>query len=153
MPWIANVGGLGLLPLAPGTWGAAAGTLLLYPFVGCTGATMWPFLLPMTIVGTIGGAYIAHALEPTWGEDPKQFVFDELVGVWVAMLFVPVYATTLVASFVLFRVFDIWKPLGIRSFERYGRGWGVMLDDVAAGVAANVCLHIGLLLFDFIMVH
>ena len=88
------------------------------------------------------GAIVAKRLEPHWGEDPKQYVMDEFVGVWIAILGHTINWQYLLASFVLFRVFDIWKPLGIRRFERIGNGWGVMLDDVAAGIAANAVLWI-----------
>jgi phosphatidylglycerophosphatase A len=140
IPWIGSVGGLGWLPLAPGTWGAAAGTLALLPWWGASGSTLGPYLLTLTVFLTAWGAHIAHMLEPTWGEDPKQFVLDEWVGVWVAMLWWPIDALHLCAAFVFFRIFDIWKPLGIRRLEDVPRGWGVMLDDVAAGVLAWVAV-------------
>jgi phosphatidylglycerophosphatase A len=74
---------------------------------------------------------------------------DEFVGVWIAILGHTINWQYLLASFVLFRIFDIWKPLGIRRFERIGNGWGVMLDDVAAGIAANFTL-IGIQYFGII---
>ncbi len=132
--------GAGLLPVAPGTWGAAAGALLLLPFLGKTGAEMLPGLAAASLFFTWLGAKAAHDLAPTWGEDPKPFVLDEVVGMWLAMLFHPVDWPHLAAGFILFRIVDIWKPLGIRRLEAVPRGWGVMLDDVAAGLAANVFL-------------
>lgn len=147
--WAGSVCGAGFLPLAPGTWGAAAGTLVLLPFLGWSGAQMLPWLAAATLVATWLGAVAAHQLEPEWGEDPKQFVLDEVVGLWVALLGHAVTGPHLLAAFVLFRVFDIWKPLGIRRFERVPNGWGVMLDDVAAGVAANAVIWGALYLFSF----
>ena len=132
--------GAGFLPVAPGTWGALAGAVLLLPFFGKTGPEMLPGLGLASLFFTWLGARAAHDLEPEWGEDPKQFVIDEVVGLWVAMLFHPVDWLHLAVAFALFRVFDIWKPLGIRRLEAVPKGWGVMLDDVAAGVAANVFL-------------
>jgi phosphatidylglycerophosphatase A len=137
----ATVGGVGRLPIAPGTWGAAVGTLCLVPFMG----TNHQFLLHIVIFAssvflTWLGAKVAHDLEPEWGEDPKQYVMDEFVGVWIAIIghaFTPIH---LFLSFLLFRIFDIWKPFGIRKLENVPNGWGVMLDDVAAGVAANITL-------------
>ena len=87
----------------------------------------------------------AQKLEPEWGHDPSRITVDELVGVWVAMLGVPVNWLNLLLAFGLFRLFDIWKPLGIRKLEKLPGGWGVMVDDVAAGVAAGVCLHVWLM--------
>jgi phosphatidylglycerophosphatase A len=138
---VATVGGVGLLPLAPGTWGAAVGVLLLLPFTNAEQGHLLALLL-MLLCGLLTwcGAKVAHALADEWGEDPKAFVFDELVGVWVALIGHTLTWGNLLLGFVLFRIFDIAKPFGIRKFERYGQGWGVMLDDVAAGVAANFAL-------------
>ena len=136
--WAGSVGGVGFLPLAPGTWGAAAGVLVLLPFLGCTGGQMLPGLLAATLAATFIGVKAARDLAPDWGEDPKPFVLDEVAGLWVAMLGHAVDVPHLLAAFVLFRIFDIWKPLGIRRLEAVPKGWGVMLDDLAAGVAANL---------------
>ncbi|MEO6038544.1 MAG: phosphatidylglycerophosphatase A, partial [Saprospiraceae bacterium] len=68
-------------------------------------------------------------------------------GVWIAMLGFAVDAWHLLAAFLLFRFFDIAKPLGIRRLERLENGWGVMLDDVAAGLAANLVLWVLQLFF------
>jgi phosphatidylglycerophosphatase A len=141
---LATVGGAGWLPLAPGTWGAAVGVLCLLPWFGRDGWSALPYLSVGTIVLTWVGAKVAHVLSPEWGEDPKQFVLDEFVGVWVALLGHALTGTNVVAAFVLFRVFDIFKPLGIRRLERVPNGWGVMLDDVGAGIVANLVLWLGL---------
>jgi phosphatidylglycerophosphatase A len=86
-------------------------------------------------------------LEPEWGHDPQKIVIDEIIGFWIAMIAVPYTAWTLFAGFVLFRIFDIWKPLGIRKMEKFKGGWGVMLDDVLAGIYANIVLQV--LIFFF----
>jgi phosphatidylglycerophosphatase A len=138
--WVGSVGGAGFLPVAPGTWGAAAGVVLLLPFLSCSGSQMLPGLAVATLLATFVGARAAHDLAPDWGEDPKPFVLDEVAGLWVAMLGWPITWPYLLAAFLLFRIFDIWKPLGIRRLEAVPNGWGVMLDDLAAGVASNVCI-------------
>ena len=137
---IATVGGAGLLPVAPGTWGAAVGVLALLPFLGKNGPEILPMLLAVTTALTWFGAAAARKLEPEWGDDPKQFVLDEFVGMWVSLLGHTLTGTNLWLGFVLFRAFDIWKPLGIRRLENVPHGWGVMLDDVGAGLLANVLL-------------
>lgn len=104
----------------------------------------WPqahWLLVAILVFLLLGVVAAQKLEPEWGHDPSRIVVDELVGVWVAMLGVPVNWLNLLLAFGLFRLFDIWKPMGIRKLEKLSGGWGVMMDDVAAGVVAAVCLH------------
>lgn len=137
---IATVGGAGLLPLAPGTWGAAVGALVLLPFLGKSGLEILPVLLVSTAALTWLGAAVARKLEPEWGDDPKQFVLDEFVGVWVSLLGHALTGANVLLAFVLFRIFDIWKPLGIRRLENFSGGWGVMLDDVGAGLFANILL-------------
>lgn len=138
----ASVGGVGFLPLAPGTWGAAVGALALLPLQSMAAFPLSFILIISTLTLTWLGAKVAHKLEPEWGEDPKQYVMDEFVGVWVAMIGHSLSPISILLGFILFRVFDIAKPLGIRRFERVPKGWGVMLDDVAAGVYANVALWI-----------
>lgn len=135
-----TVGGVGLLPLAPGTWGAAVGVLCLIPLSNQSENTYFLPLFIGSIIITWTGAFAAKKLEHLWGEDPKQCVIDEFVGVWVAILGHTLSWQNLLAAFVLFRIFDIWKPLGIRRFEAIPNGWGVMLDDVAAGIVANAVL-------------
>ena len=138
--WLGMVGGVGFLPVAPGTWGAAAGILLLLPFLGVNPLLFLPFLLFITLILSYLGAIAARDLAPEWGEDPKSFVLDEVVGVWVAVMGHALDIPHLLAAFVLFRIFDIFKPFGIRRFEAVPNGWGVMLDDLAAGIVSNVVL-------------
>jgi phosphatidylglycerophosphatase A len=68
-------------------------------------------------------------------------VIDEMVGMWIAVLGLPVSWQYWLAAFLLFRFFDIFKPLGVRRLEKIEGGWGVMLDDVMAGVYTNVLLQ------------
>ncbi len=139
--------GAGWLPIAPGTWGSGLGLILMLPFWSWTGAALLPWLLGATLVALLVGVRAAANVYTEWGEDPRQFVLDEVVGMWIAMLGFAVDAWHLVAAFFLFRFFDIFKPLGIRRLERLENGWGVMLDDVAAGVAANLVLWAAQLFF------
>lgn len=82
------------------------------------------------------------ALEEEWGEDPSKVVIDETVGLWISMLFIPINTYTLILAFILFRFFDILKPLGIRKLDQLKNSWGVMLDDILAGVYANMVLQL-----------
>ena len=132
--------GAGWLPIAPGTWGTGVGLVLLLPYWGWSGAALAPWLLAASALALLIGVRAAALVEPEWGEDPPPFVLDEIVGVWVTLLGFPIDLWHLGAAFFLFRFFDIFKPLGIRRLERLPHGWGVMLDDVAAGIAANAVL-------------
>ena len=75
-----------------------------------------------------------------------KVVIDEMIGVWIALLGFALTPFNLIAAFILFRFFDIAKPLGIRQLENIKGGWGVMLDDVLAGVYANVVLQLWIIL-------
>ncbi len=101
----------------------------------------WGLLLA-TIIFTLLGVWSTNELESEWGKDPSKVVVDELIGVWIAVLWIPVETHWLILGFILFRFFDIAKPLGIRRLENIKGGWGVMLDDVGAGIYANIVLQI-----------
>ncbi len=140
--------GAGYAPLAPGTFGAlfAAGFVYLWQTLQPELSYYhWPLLI-VTILAFFLGAYCTDQLAEEWGKDPSKVVIDEAIGLWISILFVPVNTVYLVAGLILFRIFDIWKPLGIRKMENIKGGWGVMMDDVLAGVYANIILQIYLLL-------
>ncbi|EOR92864.1 Phosphatidylglycerophosphatase A [Arcticibacter svalbardensis MN12-7] len=90
------------------------------------------------------GWYTAEKMEPLWGKDNYRIVIDEIAGMYVTMLFVPLSFKTLVVGFLLFRLFDITKPFYIRRLEKLPGGLGVMMDDVLAGIYANLILQIAL---------
>lgn len=139
--------GSGYSPIAPGTAGALVGCgmlWLLHEFAPA-GAYL-PGLATLIVAFFFLGVKATDKLEPEWGHDPSRIVADEMVGVWIAMLGVPFSFFNLALAFVLFRIFDIWKPLGIRRMEKFPGGWGVMLDDVLAGIYALVGVH-GVLYF------
>ena len=86
-----------------------------------------------------------HAEALMGQKDDQRIVIDEWMGFLASVAFLPWTPYTLAAAFILFRLFDVWKPLGIRSLGRIPGGWGVVLDDLAAGVLANVALRLMLL--------
>ena len=93
----------------------------------------------LVVIFTLLGTWATARLMPYWGDDPSSVVIDEVVGVWVALLMASDWVTAVVAL-LLFRVFDILKPLGIRSLDRRRGAFWVMADDLLAGVYAAVCL-------------
>ena len=137
--------GLGLIPLDPGTFGSIGG--LAIGFI-IKQYTVQPnlYLVLLIVLFTLTGVYCSNKIIPEWGNDPSRIVIDEIVGMWISMLFLPTNIIVFVAAFVLFRLFDIYKPLFIRKFEAFPLGWGIMLDDVAAGCVANVVLQLVLVL-------
>lgn len=140
----ATVLGAGYSPFAPGTMGALVGILILIVvkwFSPELSSFTWGLLLA-TISFTLLGVWSTNELESEWGKDPSKVVVDELIGVWISLLWVPAETQWIILGFILFRVFDIFKPLGIRRLEKINGGWGVMLDDVGAGIYANIVLQI-----------
>ncbi|OLD77060.1 MAG: hypothetical protein AUI33_04460, partial [Ignavibacteria bacterium 13_1_40CM_2_61_4] len=105
-------------------------------------------VLVVTIIVTfLIGVYASAQMENDLGEDPPVVVIDEVVGMWISLLLLPKTVWAVSLSFLFFRAFDILKPPPARRLERYRHGWGVMLDDVAAAVYANVAARLVLLLF------
>jgi phosphatidylglycerophosphatase A len=138
--FLATVAYCGYFPIAPGTVGSAAG-LLVYWIVRSTGspAVEVAAIVAVFVAGTWAGTI---AEQHFGGTDPGQVVIDEVVGMLITLLFIPVGVSGAIAGFVLFRVFDILKPYPANRFERLHGGLGVMADDAMAGVYANVALRI-----------
>ena len=142
--WIATGFGSGFSPIAPGTAGALLATVLwgiaslLFSF-----DTVQFLTLACVILFTLLGIISSAAVEKIWGEDPSKVVIDEMVGVWIPLLAAPGgearwwYA---LGAFVLFRFFDIVKPLGVRRMERFKGGVGIMMDDILAGIYSFIIL-------------
>ena len=134
--------GSGFWPWGPGTAGALLATIawLGMACVFNTEAlllTTFVLILLFTCIGT----WAANKLEPYWGEDPSRVVIDEMVGVWVPLLCSPQGSLTYAAvSFVIFRFFDIVKPLGIRTLDRKHGGFWVMADDLLAGIYSLIII-------------
>lgn len=124
----------GYSPVVPGTVGSLVGVLLYaIPLF----QELLPFLL-ITIITFFIGVWMSGQLERRLGEDPQIVVIDEIVGMWISLLFVPRLIWAVALAFVLFRVFDTFKPFPARRVEVLKHGWGIMLDDVVAGVYANL---------------
>jgi phosphatidylglycerophosphatase A len=135
--WIATCAGLGYLPV-PGTFGAAVGLAIV---VAATRLSMPrtspPLLIALAAAAIFGvGVWAAGSAERFFGRtDPGQIVIDEVVGQMVTFVARPEAPWKwLLAGFVLFRIFDVVKPFPARRAEHLSGGWGVMTDDVIAGV-------------------
>lgn len=141
--------GLGYAPIAPGT----AGSLLAFPLWLWLGGIAMPVWLQAgwTLLLIAVGLLACAEGERAWGHDPGRVVIDEVAGQWVTLLIArPLGIWGLLAAFLLFRLFDIWKPGPVDKLQRLPGAWGVMMDDLLAGVFAGVLL-IGLrLLLPFL---
>lgn len=132
--------GIGYIGKGAGT-AAAAATCLVWYFVHPDGYNFLPALIA-TILITALGIWSGNIVETIWGKDHNRVVIDEVAGMCITLLWVPVTVTNVLIGLVLFRFFDILKPLFIRRLEDLPGGWGVMFDDILAGIYANVFLHI-----------
>ncbi len=135
--WLASIFGLGKAPVAPGT---VATLLAGVPCFLAAGRLSWQMQLAFSTVVFIIGWYVAGKTERELGRiDPGEVVIDELCGYLVAMTGHGVNFVSILSGFLLFRLFDIWKPWPIRSLEKkLPGGAGIMADDVLAGIYANV---------------
>jgi phosphatidylglycerophosphatase A len=131
---IATGGGLGLIPIAPGTFGALLGV------------AFWAALAPTGAVGSAAGCialaglaiWTSGAAQRALGEDDGRIVIDEVAGQLAALVWLPLRVDVALVGFLLFRLFDVWKPGPIRALESLPGGAGVVGDDLAAGLLANL---------------
>ena len=132
--------GSGLVPRAPGT----AGTVAAIPLYLVLQSLTWQVYLPLVAVLFLVGVPIcAHTARRLGVHDHPGIVWDEIVGYLVTMAFAPPGWMWVLAGFVLFRFFDVLKPWQIRWFDRrVGGGFGIMMDDLLAGIAAAAVLQI-----------
>jgi phosphatidylglycerophosphatase A len=135
--------GLGLSPILPGTIASAAATLL---FVSALRGLAGPLYAGLVLALFFVGVAVSKAAAAEIGRpDPGRIVIDEVCGQLVALAFLPAGWPPAGLAFALFRVFDIIKPWPIRRLERLPGGWGIMADDVGAGLAAAVLARLALL--------
>ncbi|MFT4204676.1 MAG: phosphatidylglycerophosphatase A [Chitinophagaceae bacterium] len=136
---IASVGGIGYIK-GGGTIAAAVWCIVWYclqvnnPNVS--------FQITTLLLITILGIWVANIVENDWGKDSSKVVIDEVAGVALTLVNSPVRWYYVLIGFTLFRFFDIAKPLGIRKMERLPKGWGVMMDDLLAGVYGLIILQL-----------
>lgn len=142
---IATFGYSGFFPFAPGTAGSAA-AIVLFAAVRASGSQA---VEAVTIAATLlGGAWAATRAERLLAaKDPGPVVVDEVLGMLVTLAFLPASPGVVLAGFFLFRIFDIIKPFPARRLESIPGGWGIMLDDLMAGLYAHAALRLMLMAF------
>jgi phosphatidylglycerophosphatase A len=127
----------GYLPKAPGTWGSAATAIILFFFW----PVEWYFQFPFIILFFVFGIWVGGRAEEYFGHDGRQIVIDEVAGQMTALFMAPKLIVPYVLGFLLFRLFDIVKPPPARYWESFRGGWGVMADDMGAGIYALLILQ------------
>jgi phosphatidylglycerophosphatase A len=141
---IATWFGCGYFPWGPGTVGSLAG-LLIYVFLHIwLHAGRWTLLLLTLLLTPLAIWAATRTARIVQKKDPGLVVVDEVLGQWVTLLGAASFGIkSVLAAFVLFRIFDIWKPWPVRQFETLPEGVGIVADDLAAGVYAALILYIG----------
>ena len=138
--------GAGFLPMAPGTMGTAVGVLI------CLAGYSLPWIFRLVFVFAICAIsiYVAGRAETLFGKkDDQRIVIDEIAGLQVTMLPVAITGLHLCTAFVLFRIFDIWKPYPVNRLQDLPGGWGVVADDLGAGIYSGLLLLILTMIFKF----
>ena len=136
---VATALGAGYAPIAPGTFGSAVGLLLWIALP----KILWMQLLALAVVAVVGSWSGTVAEEHFGRRDPGEVVVDEVAGMMVTLVLNPIAGPLwMLAAFVLFRAADIVKPFPVNRLERLPGGIGIMADDLAAGVYANLALRL-----------
>jgi phosphatidylglycerophosphatase A len=138
---VATALGAGYFPFAPGTVGSLVGLAFFWPLQRLPAWAQVAATVELYFVSVAASGRFARRLGR---KDPGAVVVDEVVGMWVSLLFLPFTPATAAAGFLLFRALDVFKPWPARQFESLPGGWGIMTDDVMAGIYANLLLHAAL---------
>jgi phosphatidylglycerophosphatase A len=136
---IATFFGAGYVPIAPGTIGAIFAFIISYFITWFYPSSFVLIHIVMIFVFYVLGVWATNEVSKEWGSDPSKVVVDEAIGFWVAIIYFGPSLFHLCLGLLLFRIFDIWKPLGIRKIDEISHsGHAVMLDDVAAGLLSCI---------------
>jgi phosphatidylglycerophosphatase A len=135
--FLASGFGSGLTPIAPGTAGTIVGIFICLLCLHLP--WFWRLLVVLALMAL--SVYVSGEAEKVYGKkDDQRIVIDEITGFQVTMLPVAITGWHLCLAFVLFRIFDIWKPFPVNNLQQLPGGWGVVMDDVAAGIYAGALL-------------
>jgi phosphatidylglycerophosphatase A len=135
---IASVGGIGHIK-GGGTIAAIVTCAFRLLFINHDNDSLQ---LSITIFVCAIGVIVSNNVDAVWGKDSSKVVIDEVAGMMVTLLFIPISWKSILIGLILFRLFDITKPLFIKRLEKLPKGWGVMADDLLAGIYSNVLLRI-----------
>jgi len=128
----------GYIPIASGTFGSLV-ALIIYFIPGFEEPYI---IIPVTVILFGFGVFISGKFEKVYGEDPSECTVDEVVGTWIALMFLPKTLGIAFTSFFIWRILDIIKPFPARKSEELKGGWGIMMDDVISGFYSLIIMHI-----------
>jgi len=130
----------GYLPKAPGTWGSLVGLALFFLLHTLSLEVYLAIVAGIFVIGTFAAGEAEKIMDR---KDPGLVVIDEIVGMLITMIAIPATPLAMALGFILFRIFDIWKPFPIRLIDqRFHGGLGIMLDDVVAGIYSLAAMHL-----------
>ena len=141
---IATFFGVGRLTPGPGTWGSVA-TVVIWALVSWRippEARTWATIAAVIVVTIVGIPAATRVVRASGLKDPQFVVIDEVAGQLLALIAVPLAWKTFLVGLILFRVFDILKPPPVRQLEHFPEGWGVVADDLGAGLYALIIMHL-----------
>lgn len=138
--WLALGFGAGLMKKAPGTWGSVVGALLFVPLLALP---LWAYVVVL-VAAAVLGVYVCDKSARDWGvHDHGAIVWDEVVGMGITLIALPLSLGAAVLAFAMFRLFDIWKPWPVSILDKeLEGGFGIMADDMAAGVLAAIASYL-----------
>ena len=134
---IATGFGSGYFPLIPGTAGSFI-ALMIFVLIPLDNVS-W---LIICLIVFFTGVWAAQIVEREHGKDPGLVVIDEFVGQWISLLFLPRIFLVFLAAFIIFRILDILKPFPANDSQKLAHGWGIMIDDVIAGIYTNAIIQL-----------
>lgn len=136
---LASGFGSGYSPFASGTAGSLVAAVIYWFLFPVSPALFWVVAAAFAAVSVP----VCTAAEGYYGKkDDGHVVIDEFIGMWISLAFLPFSLKVMIAAFLLFRLFDVIKPFFVRKVQSWPGGWGIMADDVFAGIFANIVLQI-----------
>ena len=140
---VSCVGGIGYVGKGGGTIAAVVYCIIWFLLPAGYWQSSWQVIITFGII--VAGTWSAGIVDAVWGKDSSKVVIDEVAGMAISLLFVPKELVYIMISLVAFRFFDIVKPLGVRKAENLPKGWGVMADDILAGLYALAVVQLWML--------
>jgi phosphatidylglycerophosphatase A len=128
----------GYIPVASGTFGSLAALIIYF----IPGFEQPEIIISAIVIFFFIGVFISDKFEKIYGEDPAECTVDEVVGTWIALLFLPKTFGIAITSFLVWRILDIIKPFPAKKSEELTGGWGIMMDDVISGFYTLILMHI-----------
>ena len=142
---------VGYSPLAPGTMGSLVILIVYWICPEMNSLQLLSVIIGLTVLGIYTATVTEREMQNKFGQDkghdPGIIVIDEIIGMLIALFSLPKTSLFMIIAFILFRIFDIMKPYPARRMEKLPAGWGIVMDDVIAGIYANLVIQIGKAIF------